>query len=109
MVMDGVACQRMGVVVTMGIERQLAARAEEFEEGGIARDRARVAFAANMMVEADDAIGLAHHHMQIMADQKNAAAEFVAQFGDEMIERRLAGKQQRGKIKQTRSRDWSRE
>jgi len=81
----------MGVIVVVGIDRQLAAAAEQRDERRVARHRARIAFATDMMVEADNAIGLAHHHMQIVADQKDAAGKLVAQLGNEMIKRRLAG------------------
>ena len=43
-----------------------------------------------MAVQADDAGGLGHHDMQIVTDQQHAAAQFVADVGDEMIKRRLS-------------------
>jgi len=81
------------MVVMMGVERQLArgARAEQFGEGRIAHHRMGIALATDMAVEADDPVGLRHHHMQIVADQEHAASDFVAYLRDQMIKRGLAG------------------
>ena len=80
------------MIVPMRIERELTRRprAEQLLEGGILQDLLGLAFAADMAVQADDAVGLRHHDMQIMADENDAAADLVADLRDELIERGFA-------------------
>src|ERR1700735_3583624 len=61
----------MAVIVAMGVKRERVghARPEQLREGGIAHDLLGLAFAADVAVEADDAVGLRHHDMQVVAHQ----------------------------------------
>lgn len=68
--------RQMGVVMVMAVNRK-APRARSTEELHIFRalaDSLRCSAATNMPVQADDRVGLGHHHMQIVRDQQNAAA-----------------------------------
>jgi len=52
----------VGMIVAVGIERDLIghARPKQSDEGGVAYHGGRIAFAANMAVEADNVIGSRH-------------------------------------------------
>ncbi len=53
--------------------------------------RLRLAFTANMMVEAEDMVGLRHYQMKIMRDDQYAAAALVAEVRDQREKLSLAG------------------
>src|SRR5579864_7940099 len=73
----------MAVIMRMGVEREALDRgAEKRAVGGIARHRLRVPAAADMVIEADDAVGGGHHQMEIVRHQQHAAAMLVAQAAD---------------------------
>src|SRR6202000_1236605 len=82
----------MEVIVAVGIKRELTRGpgAEQLLEGGILEHLLGLAFAADMAVQADHAVGLRHDDVKIGADEKHAATDLVAQLGDEVIKRRLA-------------------
>src|SRR3954454_9037369 len=81
----------MAVVMPVGVERhRLGGRSEERAIGGVARHRARRAAAADVAVEADDAVGGGHDEVEVVADQENAAAARAADTGDEVVELGLA-------------------
>src|SRR5210317_1475109 len=52
--------------------------------GGVPNNRRR-AFATDVTVQAKHAVGSAHHHMQVVADQQNRAAMVVADFFNQRI------------------------
>src|SRR4051794_12565171 len=73
------AGRRVAVVVMMAVERDLIRNAgpEQLNKRRILRHRLRIAFAADVLIEADDVIGRGHHHMQIVADQKDAGGKLA--------------------------------
>ena len=77
----------MVMVMMMPVKGKHPAIAEP-EQGavfGCRRYLIRCAFAADVPVQTDHPVRRAHHHMQIMADQKNRQAAFAAQFGQKPI------------------------
>jgi hypothetical protein len=50
------------------------------------RNRLRHAGAADMVIEADDAIGPAHDDVQVVRNEKHAKPGFIAQAADEVVE-----------------------
>src|SRR4051812_30638520 len=67
----------VGVIMMMGVKGDLLGNpgSEQSDESGIAHHSSGIAFAANVVVQADHVIGGRHHHVKIMADQKNGCAE----------------------------------
>ena len=84
--------RRVAVIVVVGIERDLFGDggSEQRDEGRVLSDPFGVAFAADMPVKSDDTIGRRHHHMQIVADEKNGGAQLVAHRRDQRVKRGLA-------------------
>ncbi len=84
----------MGVVVAVAVdtERFGRARAEELQIFRARGDRLRRAATAHMPVEADHRIGVGHDDVQIVRDEEDAAAGFVADAPDEVVKRDFAGK-----------------
>src|SRR5262245_32729397 len=84
-------CQIVSVVVVMVIEakgtRRL--RTEQARILGMLGHRLRYAGAAYMPVEADDAIALRHHHVQIVRHQQHPEPALRAEPADQGIELRL--------------------
>ena len=87
-----VAGKRMRVVVAVPVEAEAPRRvgAEQAHIFGMPGYRARLALAANVPVEADHAVARAEHHMQIVGDEKDAAAARVADRCDEFVKLRGA-------------------
>src|SRR6266851_307500 len=88
--------RRLGGVVAMimmvGVDGEAVdRRAEQRAIGGVASHRIGMPAAADMVVEADHAVGGGHHQMQIVRDQQHAAAARVADAADEREELGLAG------------------
>src|SRR6185437_1962239 len=82
----------VGMVVVVGVDGEAVdRRAEERAIGGIAAHRVGMATAADVMIEADDAVGGGHHQMQVVRYQQHAAAPRVTQAPDEGEELGLAG------------------
>ena len=73
----------------MNVEREFACDAwpKQLRESGVLYDLLCPPLAADMAIETNHAIRLFHHHMQIVTDEQYPAAEFVADFGDQMIKR----------------------
>ena len=76
---DDLSRHRMGMIVMVGVDTQGG-------NLGFGKQRqifwmfthvARRAGAANMVIEADNAIGRRHHQMQIVAHHQNAAAKLA--------------------------------
>src|SRR6185437_13479163 len=80
---DGV----VAVVMMMRIKREaLDRRAKKGAVGRIAAHFRRRAAAADMVVEAKDAVGRRHHEMEIVRDQEHAATARITQAADEREE-----------------------
>src|SRR6185437_4101762 len=80
------------MVMVVGVDGEAVdRRAEERAIGGIAAHRVGMATAADVMIEADDAVGGGHHQMQVVRHQQHAAAPRVTQAPDEGEELGLAG------------------
>src|SRR5690554_4536108 len=81
------------MIVMVGIEGDLSlgAMTKKLQECRIERDLCRMAVAANMLVETNYCIGVGHHQMQVVRDQQNTTAEFVAQFANQGVKGSLAG------------------
>src|SRR5690606_18492974 len=74
----------MRMVVDMAIERERPARPRPEERAVLWRGRyhLRRPLAADMAVEADDAVGRAHDHMEVVADHQNRDARIAPHFLD---------------------------
>src|SRR5712671_3809596 len=88
--------RRLGGVVAMimmvGVDGEAVdRRAEQRTIGGVASHRIGMPAAADMVVEADHAVGGGHHQMQVVRDQQHAAAARVADAADEREQLGLAG------------------
>src|SRR5690554_8128511 len=81
------------MIVMVGIEGglSLGAMTKELQKCRVERDLCRMAVAANMLVEANHCIGVGHHQMQVVGDQQNTTAEFVAQFANQGVKGGLSG------------------
>lgn len=79
------------VVMMVGVDRELAAWAEEALIGAVAAHRLGAAGAAHMLVEADHVVGRGHHHVEVVTDEENAATVAVADLPDQPVEIGLAG------------------
>ena len=80
----------MIVVMRIGRDDPRGLRAEELGEFRIVPHRFRPAFAADMAVEADDAVAFRHDHVEIMRHHQYAAAMAPPDLGDELVELGLA-------------------
>ena len=82
----------VAVIVMVTIDGEGARRlgAEQPPVGRMLGHRLRHARAADVMVEADDAIGARHDDVQIVRDEQHAEAGLVAQAPDQVVEVRLA-------------------
>src|SRR5262245_36093430 len=80
----------MIMVMRIGRDHARRLRAEELHEFGIVPHCFGPPFAADMAVEADDAVAFRHDHMQIMAHHQDAAAVLAPDLGYELIEPGLA-------------------
>jgi hypothetical protein len=82
----------MCVIVAVGVDGQVFcdARAEERNEGRIPHNCLRLAATANVMIEADDFVGLGHDDVEVVTDQEDTATKTIAQLADQMIKVRLA-------------------
>ena len=78
---EGRAGQIVLVVVGVAVERERARgqRAEQSCILGMLRHGFRHALAADVLVEANDAVARRHHHMQVVADQQDADAAIGAE------------------------------
>ena len=83
----------MAMVMIMPIDSQCLrhVRTEQGKELRICCHRARVAGAANMMIEADNCVGGRHHHVEVVRYQQHAATITITQHRDQAIELGLAG------------------
>src|SRR5580658_1913819 len=82
----------VAVVVAMSVKREgVDGHAEQGAIGGIAAHRLGMAAAADMVIEADDAVGRGHHQMEIMRDQQDPAPRLIADAADQREELRLPG------------------
>ena len=80
----------MIVMVPIDAERRGALRAEDAGIFGMLRDVLRLARAADVAVQADDAIAFRHHHVEIMRDEQNSEMTLVAKLFNQFVEFRLA-------------------
>ncbi len=55
-------------------------------------DRVRRAVATDMPVQAHHRVGRRHHHVQVVGNHQDAAAQCVADIRDQLVERDLAAK-----------------
>ena len=90
---DHFAMQIMRVVVMVAVDgdRARRARAEEPEIFRRFRNLVRATRAADVAVQADDAVGRGHHDMKVVRDQQHGAAVPVADLGDLLVKRDFAG------------------
>ncbi len=80
----------MIVMMVIDAERARGLRAEQAHILRMLRHRLRHARAADVAVEADDAVARRHHDVQIVRDEQHAEAAYVAQAPDERVELGLA-------------------
>ncbi len=88
------AVGQVGMVVAVFVhgERRSGTRAEQFLVGRVLRHMAGRPGTTNMAVQANDVIGGGHDHVQVVRNQQNAAAIYVADGFDQFVEGDLAGK-----------------
>jgi hypothetical protein len=87
------AVEAVRMIVTMAIDAEGASGfgAEEAHIFGVLGDGFGDARAADVAVEAEDAVGLGHDDVQIVRDEQDADAALLAQIADEGVKIRLAG------------------
>ena len=93
----GLRARRAGQIVAVVVlvlvdgEGVRRLRPEQARVLGVLGHRLRHARAAHMAVEADDAVALGHHDVQVVRDQQHAEAPLGAQAADQGVELGLAG------------------
>ena len=79
----------MIMMVLIGSQRVYANLAEQCPIGRITADMLRVAFTANVLIQAQHMIGLRHYPMQIMRHHQHTTAMTLAHRPDQILHRGL--------------------